>query len=189
MPRVSNQRLAIRQSPHHVVTYILIVSCLVPGCVTDSCTNSSFKCCRVDKIDTDIHSLLASLGGKQRGKRSELGTPRPRQGTSPPAPPFISGCQIYWLVYLLQHVARAKYSRWFAAKGIIYPSTVCRAGLLMRSNIKSRNFLPPVAISPGLRASMPITRPALKSPRSACATCAGVRRFIRSRAESHCSSV
>src|SRR5438105_4176187 len=71
MPRVSNQRLAIRQSPHHVVTYILIVSCLVPGCVRDSCTNSSFKCCRVDKI--------------------------------------------YWLVYIMQHVATVKYSLWFLA--------------------------------------------------------------------------
>src|SRR5436309_12977594 len=86
MPRVSNQRLAIRQSPHHVVTYILIVSCLVPGCVRDSCTNNSFKCCRVDKINTNIHSLLAACGGKQRGKEVSWGpfTLSPRQRSPDP---------------------------------------------------------------------------------------------------------
>src|SRR5947209_19738068 len=124
MPRVSNQRLAIRQSPHHVVTYIFIVSCLVPGWVRDSCTNSSFKCCRVGKIDTNIHSLLAACGGKHRRKRTELGitclpgrVPQTPARVYAPAPPFMSGCQIDWLVYILQHVARAKYSRWFAVKG------------------------------------------------------------------------
>ncbi len=39
------------------------------------------------------------------------------------------------------------------------------AGLLIRSSILSRKRLPPVAMSDGLRANMPITRLAVKSPR------------------------
>src|SRR6266699_3841263 len=42
MPCASNQRLAIRQSPHHFVAYILITSCFSEGGNRVSCTNSSF---------------------------------------------------------------------------------------------------------------------------------------------------
>src|ERR1700693_3892959 len=72
-------------------------------------------------------------------------------------------------IWFLQHSGGATYSRLFEPAKDGYPSTVCSDGALIRSNITSRNFLPLAAISPGLRARMPITRPALKSPRSAWA--------------------
>src|SRR2546422_7982375 len=54
MLRESNQRVAIRQSPHHVVTYILSVSCLDRV----SCTNSSFV------TEVEINICLPTCGNK-----------------------------------------------------------------------------------------------------------------------------